>query len=160
MYWISYQPLKDRLKKRSVSDREALPYLLLLTASEAIALSVPAASEMNKWDIIETILNVIVTLFGVFYVYRKNGGNSGYDIIQKFIVLGWVVAVRYILIVIPVGIFIYFVKEYHAPSGDETTILDAVFFTVLSAIYYERLGRHIADTNEKSGEQSTPLDAG
>jgi hypothetical protein len=158
MYWIRYRPLKDRLKKRSVSDREALPYLLLFCALEAIALSLPAASEMNKWDIIETILHVIVTLLGVLYVYRKNGGNSGYDIIQKFIVLGWVVAVRYIIIVIPVGIFIYVVKEYHAPSGDETTIFGAVISTVLSAIYYERLGRHITDTNEKNGEQLASLD--
>ena len=77
MYWISYQPLKERLKKRSVSDREALPYLLLLSALEAISLSVPASTEMNKWDIIEAMLYVIVTIIGVIYIYRKNGGKTG-----------------------------------------------------------------------------------
>jgi hypothetical protein len=160
MYWISYKPLKERLKKRSVSDREALPYLLLFSALEAIALSVPASSEMNKWDIIETILYVIVTIIGVFYVYRRNGGNAGYDIVQKFVVLGWVVAVRYCLAALPVGGVIYFTAYYHGVSGDKTTLFDAVFFTVLSAIYYERLGRHISDTNEKTGEPITPLNAG
>ena len=158
MYWLRYQPLKDRLKKRSVSDREALPYLLLFSALESIALSVPATSKMNKWDIIEAILYVIVTLLGVFYVYKKNGGNKGYDIIQKFVVLGWVVAVRYFLVVLSLGGLIYFTVRYHAPSGDETTFFDAVFFTMLSAIYYERLGRHISETNENNGDQQASLD--
>ena len=71
MYWLRYQPLKDRLKKRSVSDREALPYLLLFSALESIALSVPATSKMNKWDIIEAILYVIVTLLGVFTFTKR-----------------------------------------------------------------------------------------
>ena len=158
MYWISYQPLKERLKKRSVSDREALPYLLLLSALEAISLSVPASTEMNKWDIIEAMLYVIVTIIGVIYIYRKNGGKTGYDIIHKFVVLGWVVAVRYFLVVLPLGGLIYFTVRYHAPSGDETTFFDAMFFTVISVIYYERLGRHISDTNEKIGEQAASLD--
>jgi hypothetical protein len=158
MYWIRYQPLKDRLKKRSISDREALPYLLLFSGLEAIALSLPATSEMNKWDIIQTISYVLVTLLGVFYVYRRNGGNDGYDIIQKIVVLGWVVAVRYFLVVIPLSVTIYLIVHYHAPTGDETTLFDAVFYTVISAIYYERLGRHISDTNEKNGAQANPVD--
>ena len=158
MYWIKYQPLKERLKKRSISDREALPYLLILCVLESIVISVPLATEMNKWDIIEAILYVIITIIGVLYVYRKNGGNNGYDIIQKFTVLGWVVAVRYGLVVIPVGGLIYFTAYYHGVTGDETTFFDAMLSIILSVIYYERLGRHISDTNEKNGEQITHTD--
>ena len=150
MYWVRYQPLKDRLSKRAVSDREALPYLLFLSGLEALALSIPASSEMNRWDILETILYVLIAIVGVFYVYRRNGGSEGYDIIQKFIVLGWVVAIRYLMVTLPVGGLVYVTAYYYGVSGDQTTIFDVIFFNVLSALYYERLGRHISDTNERN----------
>ena len=153
MYWVRYQPLKDQLKKRLISDREALPYLLWFCGLEAVVLSFPVLSEMNKWDVIEAVLYVLVVLAGVFYVYHRNGGKKGYDVIPKFIILGWVVAIRYLFAAIPVAGFVYFTAYYYGISGDKTTLFDAVFFTGLSALYYERLGRHIADTNEMDGEQ-------
>lgn len=158
MYWFRYQPLKDRLRKRRVSDREALPYLLFFSGLEALALSVPASSEMNRWDIVETILYITIAIVGVFYVYRRNGGRAGYDVIQKFVVLGWVVAIRYLLVVLPLGGLVYIAAYYYGLSGDQTTLFDAIFFNVLSAFYYERLGRQISETNEKEGEQAVGAD--
>lgn len=155
MYFFKYQPLKERLKNRMISDREALPYLLLFGGLEALVLSMPASSETNKWDVIERILYVIVTMAGILYVYRKNGGSTGYDIIHKFVVLGWVVAVRYFIFVLPVAGLIYFTAYYYGLSGEKTTVFDAVFSIVLSIIYYERLGRHISDTNKQTDGQIT-----
>ncbi len=159
MYWFRYQPLKDRLSKRLVSDREALPYLLFFSGLEALALSLPASSEMNRWDIVETVLYVFIAIAGVSYVYRRNGGSKGYDIIQKFVVLGWVVAMRYLMVALPVGVLVYIAAYYYGVSGDQTTLFDVIFFNVISAFYYERLGRHISDTNERNGEQGITAEA-
>jgi hypothetical protein len=38
-------------------------------------------------------------------------------------------------------------------SGDQTTLFDVIFFNVISAFYYERLGRHISDTNKRNDVQ-------
>ncbi|HMK55453.1 MAG TPA: hypothetical protein VK448_02320 [Dissulfurispiraceae bacterium] len=146
MYFVSYNPLKERLRNRTITDREALPYLILLVTLEMIVLSIPNATEMNIWTVVEAILNTIATIFGVYYVYQKNGGSSGYDIINKYVVLGWVVCVRYAIVVMPLGILIIIIAGYYGLVGNETTLFDAIFYPIISVIYYERLGRHIADT--------------
>jgi hypothetical protein len=60
-------------------------------------------------------------------------------------------------VALPIVVIIYSIVSYHAPSGDETTLFDAVFFNMMPGIYYERLGRHISETNEKNGEQRASL---
>jgi hypothetical protein len=156
MYFIQYQPLKERLRSRTVTDREALPYFMLFCVLEVLVISFPASSELNKWNIIETILNITITIIGVLYVYHKNGGSSGYDIIQKFVVLGWVVLIRCSIALIFVGSIINLIADYYGMLGDQTTLFDVVCITIVSAIYYERLGRHIADTNGQNRIQVNP----
>lgn len=159
MYWFSYQPLKERLKNRLISDREALPYLLMFVALETLAVSVPDKSTMNKWDIIEMILFVVSSVGGMIYVYKKNGGSTGYDIIQKYVILGWVVIVRFFIFILPLGAVIYAVAYYAGLIGEETTFFNVPISIGLYLIYYERLGKHIADTNGNTGEQIAQPDS-
>ena len=35
MYFIDYHPLKQKLRSRSISDREALPYLIAYVGQKA-----------------------------------------------------------------------------------------------------------------------------
>jgi len=154
MYFIRYNPLKERLRNRSIHDREALPYLLLFCVLEALAISLPGAEYKNKWDYISTVLTLLVTILGVIYVYRRNGGRAGYDLIQKFVVLGWVVAVRFLIGAIPIGAAAYAFAWYFGLTGDENTLFDALFITAFEIIYYQRLGKHVADTNEKPANHS------
>ncbi len=149
MYFIQYDPLKERLRNRSIDDRAALPYFLLFCVLEALAISIPGVAYKNKWDYISTLLTLLVTIWGVIFVYRRNGGRKGYDLIQKFVVLGWVVAVRFLIGAIPIGLAAYFFAWHFDLTGDENTLFDALFFTILEIIYYQRLGKHIADTNAK-----------
>jgi len=121
-------------------------------------ISFPVSAELNKWKIIEAIINVIISIVGLIYVYHRNGGSSGYDIIHKYVVLGWVVVIRYFIVIILIGIIFYLIAGYFGKSSNETTLLDIVFIAVASAIYYERLGRHIADTNIKNSEQKNTPD--
>jgi hypothetical protein len=150
MYFIKYEPLKEQLRTRAVTDRDALPYLILFSVFEVIAVSLPAVSEITQWHLIGTALNILVTVAGLFYVYEQNGGRDGYDIIQKVVVLGWVVMIRYLAVMIPISLVIHSLAEYSGLAGDGKTGFDAVLVPLLSVIYYERLGRHMADTTEKS----------
>jgi hypothetical protein len=154
MYFIHYDPLKERLRNRSIDDREALPYFLLFCVLEVVAISIPAIEYKNKWDYISTVLSLLVTIWGVMYVYRRNGGRRGYDLIHKFVVLGWVVAVRFLTGAIPIGLAVYFFAWHFGLTGDENTLFDALFFTAFEIIYYQRLGKHIADTSAKPANHS------
>ena len=83
------------------------------------------------------ILNASIAIGRVLYVYEQNGTEMGVDLIRKFIVLGWVVSCRGLLIMIPVGLGLY---TAFGVADIEAT------FGLIQAILYQRLGRHIRDT--------------
>jgi len=147
MYFIRYYPLKERLKNRSIDDREALTYLILFCVLEAIATALPGSEYKNRWDYIATGMTLLITLFGVIYAYQRNGGRHGYDLIHKFVVLGWVVAIRFLIGSVPVFIAILALAWHYNYVREETTVIDVVLFSMLEVIFYQRIGRHIADTN-------------
>ncbi|MHB8788941.1 MAG: hypothetical protein ACYDBT_03580 [Desulfobulbaceae bacterium] len=147
MYFIKYLPLKERLRVRSVSDRESLPYLISYVVILSIPGSIPGPPGYNYWDGTGAILGLIVAIAGILYAYRENGGVSGYDFILKFVLLGWVVFVRFTLASIPVLFFIIYIgvrAGIHSSKATGPFIVFVIF--VLQLIFFQRVGRHIRDT--------------
>jgi hypothetical protein len=96
----------------------------------------------------------LITFGGVIFAYRCNGGKDGYDFIQKFVILGWVVAFKFILLLIPVMIAAYQLGII----GDTTGPTDVMMVAAIEILVYYRIGIHIADTNGQTGEQIGPPD--
>jgi len=146
MYFIRYQPLKEQLKARTFSDREAVPYLILYAGMAAFVYLIPSTEKFNLWDWIGGGLSVSMAVGGVIYAYIQNGGKQGFDLIQKYVVIGWVVVVRCILVFIPIGIALYFLGEVMGVMTDETGWFDFSVMAAFEAVFYQRIGRHIKDT--------------
>ena len=121
MYFLRYKSLKEKLRTRSLSDREALPYLVLFAGLAAVAYLLPNTEEFNTWDWIQGTLSVALAVGGVIYAYRQNGGRQGFDLIQKYVVLGWVVTVRCLLVFIPCGIALYLLGWALGLLADDAT---------------------------------------
>lgn len=157
MYFVKYHPLKEKLSERSLSDREALPYFVLFIGLTALAGSIPLFDEFNVFDGISSMLSVLTAIWGVFYAYKENGGSNGYDLIHKYVVLGWVVSVRFFIVFIPASIALYAFGEVLGIVTDETGWYDIFLYFVAEIILCQRIGRHIGDTkyNLKS-EQNAP----
>ncbi len=161
MYFIKYQPLKRKLKERTLSDREALVYLVvyifLLGLSFALSFAIPTGAtdecsdaDLAAWDD-EVFLLVFVCLpiAGIYYVYVANGGKSGFDLIQKYFVLGWVVGIRFLVVFLPLSVATILVSAQVLGNGCEDRIQfypQYVVSTLGEIVYYQRLGRHIRDT--------------
>lgn len=144
MYFVSYHPLKHKLRTNSLSDREALPYLII----EAVLLSLASYSSgdrlSNAYDFLSLCLTVITVIGGTYYVYLQNGGKEGFNLIQKFVVLGWVVSIRFAIVLIPVvTVYIVIWLKLENPSFDLYTVL---LGGAIRIIYFQRLGTHIRDT--------------
>lgn len=144
MYFVSYHPLKHKLRTNSLSDREALPYLII----EAVFLSLASYSSgreiSNGYDILSLCVTIITVIGGTYYVYLQNGGTEGFNLLQKYIVLGWVVGIRLTIVLIPiVAVYIVIMLKLENPSFDLYTVL---FGGSIRIIYFQRLGRHIRDT--------------
>lgn len=146
MYFVRYQPLKEKLKSRTLSDREALPYLIVFAGLAAAVFLFPSTNGLDMWDWIGGGISVALAVAGVIYAYLCNGGKQGFDLIQKYVVMGWVVAVRCILFFIPCVIALYTIGEILGVVTDETNWYDTLILSTFEVIVYQRIGRHIRDT--------------
>ncbi|MFZ2631327.1 MAG: hypothetical protein WA081_09425 [Desulfosalsimonadaceae bacterium] len=149
MYFIKYQSLKEKLRERALTDREALPYFIIFLTLMALASSFSTSDEMNKWDYISGVVSLIISIGGVLYAYFQNGGPDGYDFIQKYVVLGWVITIRSILFFIPVIIILFIIGYFLDIFKRSTSLFDVVVIAVIEIVIYERIGRHIKDTNSR-----------
>ena len=154
MYFVQYEPLKRQLRGRSLSDLAALPYLILdgvlLTLFGAIT-DAFGPKGWNDFDTLSMCLSVIFVIGGTCYVYQQNGGKEGFDLIQKYVVLGWIVAFRFFLaglalLTLAFLVFIIALNDGSAPEPIHTGAADVLIVAIIELIYFQRLGRHIRDT--------------
>ncbi len=155
MYFIKIKPLKDRLVNRSMTDREALPYYLVFMACVSATGWVTMPPQTTHWHMIINWAGLLLILGGTVFTFIKNGGKTGYDFIQKSVVLGWVVTVRLVPLILCGIIGVVLFKQKRGLPDDQTSWVDVIFVAVFMTIYYQRLGRHIQDTN-RTGEPSPP----
>lgn len=146
MYFVRYNPVKEKLRLRTLSDREALPYLAVFIGLTALVGAFPMTDGFNQWDLASGVLSVIVAVSGVLYSYKCNGGREGYDLIHKYVVIGWIVAIRCTLLVIPLFAITLIAGEILGLISEDSGLFDfsAVFIT--EVVIYQRIGRHIRDT--------------
>jgi hypothetical protein len=157
MYFVRIKPLKERLRRRALGDREALPYYVIFMACTTFVCALPmAAQPYTRWDVLSAITGTVFAIGGVIYSYNRNGGGAGHDFIHKSVVLGWVVMIRLLAIIIPIAIGIGFLKTSLGHSCDQTSWVDVIAVSLFEAVYFQRLGKHIAETNKTAGEPSPP----
>jgi len=160
MNFIKYNPLKEQLRNRTMSDRDALPYYIVQIAFMSLFLfPIPYEHTYSFGYVFSSIVVTAVTIAGILYCYVKNGGRTGYDFIQKTIVLGWVVVVRVFLLffyclfifIMTYGVILHRLKikpvHHSCPLWIGTIVT-----VVIAAIYFQRLGRHIKDTQKEPGD--------
>ena len=154
MYFVQYHPLKEKLRERALSDGEAVPYLVVWgVLGNVWAMLWQMDGNFNSLDAFSWALWILITIGGIYYVYSQNGGASGFDFVQKYYVLGWVVYVRCFLAFIPIMVIEYVsAASYVLYSTNLFNVLADVAFGV---ILFWRTGVHIRDTAK--GESERPF---
>ena len=162
MYFVQYNPLKQKLSSRSLSDGEALPYLIL-EGVVTVLLYLDISSEgLNAFDLVSVIISVAILIGGTFHVYDRNGGKEGFDLVQKYIVLGWVVGFRVFLASIPLFLMLGVLIGLANIDDAISDMLSVICGVAVKLIYYQRLGEHIRDTTgietNNGGQNILPQD--
>ncbi|MXZ34632.1 MAG: hypothetical protein F4Z21_05090 [Acidobacteria bacterium] len=166
MYFVKYQPLKRKLKERTLTDREAVVYLLVYSVLLMMSAGIPLETletmdECNDcglmaWDYVAiALVNAAIAFAGIYYIYVANGGNSGFDLIQKYFVLGWVVGIRCLIVFLPFWVATLVVSaEVFGNEWEDRTQYRINYFLIFLAyvVYFQRLGRHIRDTRNTAIE--------
>jgi hypothetical protein len=143
---LSAAPLVEKFRTNSFEESDIGPYIIATLVFQTVMIALPGGPT-TWWGITSSISMIIVTIFGMFYLKKKNGNSFGDGFILKFFSLGWVITVRIFLLAIPIGMilfgFIFALRDYHLiePFGAMIGIALAVWQIVW-------LGRLIAATRE------------
>ncbi len=100
----------------------------------------------NDWDHLGAWLDIALAGGGVIHAYRRNGGAEGFDLIQKYVVLGWVVSLRCFVVLIPCTLLAFGFAESLELVGEESGAVDVLIGTLSGSLIYYKIGRHIGDT--------------
>ena len=163
MYFFKYQPLKRKLKERTLTDREAVVYLIVYSVLIGLAFAIQTGTtdecsdaDLAAWDDeVFSLVFACIPIAGIYYVYVANGGKTGFDLIQKTFVLGWVVSIRFLVIFLPLSLATILVSAQVFGNGCEDRIQyfpQYILSTLGSVVYFQRLGRHIRDTRNPAME--------
>lgn len=145
MYLWNIEKLKANLISNNISQRDLLYYLLIdtiLTYGSIEAGAFMPLEIFNLWDIFNSILGILITVFGTFWVYKSNGGDIGTKFLEKYLTIGFVTLMRYAFLLIPVLYAIYFLDE---DSANETKWWHVIIIKILYIGYFWRFAKHIRE---------------
>lgn len=146
MQFFRFDGIKEKLRTRTLTEREALPYLISMFAFAASAVVFPVPLGSDLWDRINQGGTVLLAILGLLYAYRRNGGAHGHDLALKYIVLGEIVVARCFIVSIPVGIALVWLGTQFGLRDRTMGWYDTSLWLLFQVVAYQRLGRHIADT--------------
>lgn len=133
---------------RPLSQREELPYLVVYGALTALVAALPTTS-LNIWDGLTGVWSILLAIFGTIYIYRQNGGANGHFFLQRYLAVGWVVAVRYLAVLVPIAI-VFFALLVADNASEVTTGGEFIFSAVAETIIYWRIAHHVRDLARKT----------
>lgn len=96
MYFWRIEKLKIEMASRPLTERVTLPYVVISAMLVAAIGYVPFAT-FNLWDGLGAAWSIALAALGTLYIYRQNGGAEGRHFLQRYLAIGWVVTVRWIV---------------------------------------------------------------
>ena len=149
MYFWRLEKLKAQLAGQPLSERQALPYLIVFVAMFTAVSYIPA-TVTNVWDRLGALWSVAMAVLGTIYIYRQNGGAEGQHFLQRYLAIGWVVGIRWLVIIALAMVeFIALLTALGADIGD-TTWYEFLFVALAEAVVYWRIGYHVRDLAERT----------
>lgn len=151
MYFWRIEKLKTSMATAPLTDREVLPYLIatviLMAAVLGGAQHVPVTS---VWDDISSIFGMVIAVIGTIYIYNRNNGEAGQHFLQRYIVIGWVVSLRWLVAFMVIFTILYIILEYYGASAENIALAEFTFDTLASAVLYWRIGHHVHDLAQRT----------
>ena len=152
MYFWKIKKLKSQLVDQPLSDRESLPYVLVLAVFIQLSILASCFVEGKKPELLLDFVWVGVSCLGAFlgtlHLYRMNGGGEGQHFLQRFLAIGWVVGVRWSVLF---GFWFFFLGALSLSLGinlaEGALWQDVALSIPLMVFYYWRTGVHIRDVS-------------
>jgi hypothetical protein len=157
MYFWNINKLKSDIREGRLTETQSMFYLLanillyqLVLVFYTYDLVVGSFIVWNVWDIYTAIVTTILIVAGIHYVYKCNKGASGNHFLKKFLSIGWVAGIRWlILVVLPSTLTLEIVRIMVSSNTPEhTTPIDVVFMSALCVLFFWLVGKHVKEVAE------------
>lgn len=150
MYFWKIEKLKEDIREGTLSEKDRFSYMFLssiITVLLMVLLRYTPIEQPNIWDVIDSTLYVLMSIIGMLFAYRANGGSNGTDFLGKYFSISFVLMIRLFILFLLIAIVLFF---YHLFTFDEdeiitTTLFEIVLASLWTAIFYYRLYVHISD---------------
>lgn len=149
MYFWRIEKLKAELATRPLTDRETLPYLVYFVGWTTAASFIPATFT-NVWDGLGAAWSVLLAVIGTLYIYRRNGGADGQYFLQRYFAIGWVVAIRWLVILVLAIVAFVGVLTALGSEAEDTTWYEFLFLAIAEAVIYWRTDHHVGDVANRT----------
>ncbi len=156
MYFWKVESLKKNIVDGSFTDKELIPYLVISIGLYALLIEVSGYLsyeyvniDVNIWSYVMSGLNILIPVAGTIYTYKCNGGGNGENFASKYISIGFVVLIRFLVYSIPLWglMIVYFaVMTFRSQEELPTTYVEVIVLSAWSALLYYRIAKHIGDT--------------
>jgi hypothetical protein len=149
MYFWRIEKLKTDMAANPLSEREVLPYLILTAVLYSVIIYIPHEIQ-NVWDGLGAVWSVLLAVVGTIYIYRQNCGAGGQHFLQRYIVVGWVVGIRWLVFLIPAAFAFYATLATVGIDLESTHWYNFLFLAVAEAVTYWRIGHHVKDLAQRA----------
>jgi len=100
MIWLNIRKLESKISTNELSDKDAFNYVLAFFILSCLTFGTNSKVE-NVWiQILNIILLVLITIWGLNGAYKANSDIDGKDFLKRFFAINWVIGMRLLLIVI------------------------------------------------------------
>ena len=150
MYIWKISRLKEDIKSDSLTEQDRFIYALVYVALSALcfeAMSFIPVESSNIWDYIYSIGSVLIVIIGTILAFKANGGSHGADFLGRYLSIGFVVAVRFMVILLPLLIALSIYYDYAFSIDEEivSTPAEIIIFLIWNTAVYWRLYKHMQE---------------
>ena len=143
MYFWNIEKLKEDIVAERFSEKNRFAYLLIYVVLAAIVMEAFLYIEvenLNIWDVVSSIGNIVITIVGTFFAYEANGAREGKDFLGRYLSIGFVMSIRFLALLVPIMIALIFLND-----GERTRPLESILLLAWLVFLYVRICKHIGD---------------
>jgi len=148
MRWWNLSAAKRDLISGELTSRQLLPYVLafglLETGSIELSFLAPVSEDLGTTQILLVLLTLVLTVLGLLYVYRENGGAVGKQFLERLLVLGWVTGIRFAVFLLLLFVVTGALAAFSDVAAGAIDSVMGPFLSLSLGIYYVYLGHHVA----------------
>lgn len=151
-YFWSTSFVKERLREARLTEAASFRYFLAVMAFDWLQFTLIATTQtpsVSPWSAASAWASLAITLLGLPYLYRRNGGGTGQYFFRRYFPLSIVVGWKFVVAMV---VALWFVPVVLAGQSDEMLGWSAaVMLALINITMFWRIGFHLASLADAPG---------